>query len=180
MAKENSFLPQFTDFYTRGFQDSDFDLIYKLRTNADVQAYHPDGIFTLEKAQNYFNDLKTHYEKHKFSYMPIFSANHDFVGVCGLMFFDSQKENFKTGEIEVGYALLPQYWGKGLATHFAQNFVNWGFANLPITKIVSVCNPDNLASANVIKKIGGKFSRSVVNPRFGDSVDLYEITKINT
>ena len=172
----NLAFPQFQDFYSRAFVDSDLDLILKLRTNSQVQQHHPDGVFTHEKALAYFTELKNHYEKYGFSYLPLFEKSTDkFVGICGLMFFDSVKENFEEGEVELGYALMPQFWRKGLATLLTKGFVEWGLKNLPIEKIIVVCNPQNIASIKVVEKIGGEYVRETVNPRVGDVVALYEI-----
>lgn len=176
MPKIKAPLPQFENFYTRRYIDSDLELLHQLRTNPQVQEYHPDKIFTLQKTQEYFSTLKSHFDKYQFSYQPIFEKNsHDFLGICGLMFFDAAKENFDEGDVELGYALLPQYWKKGIATKLAQGFVNWGFENLPLKRIIAVCNPENSGSINVVKKLGGVYSKTVVNPRVGDTVDLYEI-----
>ena len=176
---QNNF-PSFLKFYTRNFVDSDFYLIHKLRNNSQVQQYHPDGIFTHEKSVKYFSELRNHYNKHRFSYLPIFEKENDeFVGICGLMFFDSTKENFVDGEVELGYALMPQYWGRALATLLAEGFVTWGFTNLPVKKIIAVCNPANLGSIKVVKKLGGEYVRDAINPRVGDVVKVYEILKTN-
>lgn len=170
--------PTFTNYYTRAFVDSDFAHIMKLRTDAQVQTYHPDGIFSETKAREYFNALRDHYNKYKFSYLPIFEKNSDrFVGICGLMFFDAAKENFETGEVQTGYAIMPEFWGKGVATEISSGFIAWGLKNLPIKRVIAVCNPINLGSIKVVKKSGGKFVAIVKNPRVGDIVEMYEIVK---
>lgn len=170
--------PEFVNYYTRNFSDNDLELVCKLRSNSQVQKHHPDGIFRRSKAEKYFWQLRHHQQKHNFSYLPIFEKSSDkFVGICGLMFFDSAAENFSEGVIEIGYAIMPEFWGKGVATLISQGFITWGFANLPITKIIAVCNSLNIGSLKVIKKLGGKYIKTTINPRVGDEVELYEICK---
>jgi len=172
--------PKFENFYIKEFTDDDLDLIYKLRSNKEVQKHHPDGVFSKIKAKNYFEGLNYHYQKHGFSYLPVFEKVSDnFVGICGLMFFDPEKENFINGEVEIGYAIMPEFWGKGIATILSEGFCKWGFKNLPINKIIAVCNPVNVGSVKVIKKIGGKYVKTVINPRVGDEVEMYEILRMN-
>jgi len=167
--------PTFQTYYTRAFQDDDVELLYQLRSNFDVQKHHPHGTFSREKTIAYFNELKNHFKQHKFSYLPIFEkSSNRFIGTCGLMFFDAAKENFHDDKVQLGYALLPEFWGKGVATILGTEFLKWGFANLPINEIIAVCNPVNLGSIKVLEKLGGKYVETVTNPRAGDVVSLYK------
>jgi RimJ/RimL family protein N-acetyltransferase len=63
--------------------------------------------------------------------------------------------------IELGYKILPHYQGLGYATELAKFFINWGFMELGLKKIIACCYPQNQASANVMKKCqmkyGGKY-----------------------
>ena len=44
-------------------------------------------------------------------------------------------------EIEIGYWLLPQYWGKGYAKEAAAAFRDYGFQALRMNKLISLINP---------------------------------------
>ena len=59
---------------------------------------------------------------------------------------------FRTGEI--AYVLHPEYWGRGLATEVAQFLLRFGFREMHLHRIFATCDPRNLASARVLKKIG--------------------------
>ena len=59
-----------------------------------------------------------------------------------------------TVEIEVGYRLLPEAWGRGLATEGAGALVRHGFHALGLFRIIGLTHPDNHASQNVLRKIG--------------------------
>ena len=57
-------------------------------------------------------------------------------------------------DIEVGYRLLPEAWGKGYATEGASTLVRYGFETLGLYRIVGVTHPENAASQRVLRKAG--------------------------
>jgi RimJ/RimL family protein N-acetyltransferase len=57
------------------------------------------------------------------------------------------------GEIEIGWHLHPDSWGRGLATEAAGALLARGFA-LGLAEIWAVADPDNLRSVRVCKKLG--------------------------
>lgn len=77
----------------------------------------------------------------------------------------------ETGEVEVGYILRKDYWGRGLGTELLKSLLNHGFSNLGLNQIVAVCNPENLASARIMEKCGMTFVSEVLND--GDRVSKY-------
>src|SRR5438132_1214121 len=60
----------------------------------------------------------------------------------------------KTVEIEVGYRLLPEAWGRGLATEGARALVRYGFDELGLDRIIGLTHPDNAVSQRVLRKAG--------------------------
>lgn len=57
-------------------------------------------------------------------------------------------------EWEVGWAVHPDDWGKGIATEAAWNLIDWGFRELQIHRIVAFCHVENNASIRVMEKLG--------------------------
>jgi ribosomal-protein-alanine N-acetyltransferase len=57
-------------------------------------------------------------------------------------------------DVEVGYRLLPEAWGRGLATEGATALVRYGFNTLELDRIIGVTHRDNLASQRVLMKSG--------------------------
>lgn len=168
--------PKLDGFYTRSYKDEDFEHIYNLRSNPDVQRFHPNGVYSKNQAKSYFNELKSHHEKHRFSYLPVFEeGTHKFVGICGLMFVDPKQENFERGEVEIGYALMPEFWGRGIATKLAGEFVKWARKTLKVRKITALVRTVNVPSIKVLTKLNFKFIKLGINPRIGDEVEFHEI-----
>jgi ribosomal-protein-alanine N-acetyltransferase len=65
------------------------------------------------------------------------------------------------GDTELGYRLLPEHWGKGLASEAATVLVAHAWRELGVAKIVSIIHPDNVASRNVARKLGMTLERTV-------------------
>ena len=57
-------------------------------------------------------------------------------------------------DIEVGYRLLPEAWGRGFATEGARALVDYGFDDLGLHRIIGVTHPGNTASQRVLMKAG--------------------------
>jgi RimJ/RimL family protein N-acetyltransferase len=58
------------------------------------------------------------------------------------------------GNLELGYWLAPQYWGRGLATEAARAMVVYGFEKLGAEALNSGYFTDNPASGRVLEKAG--------------------------
>jgi ribosomal-protein-alanine N-acetyltransferase len=97
-------------------------------------------------------------------------ADGRFVGRAGL-------HNTHVGgddEVELAYALMAEYWGKGLATEMAQEIVTLAFERLGMTDVVCFTLTTNLASQRIMEKAGFEYERDVVHA--GLPHVLYRIT----
>ncbi|HWY86280.1 MAG TPA: GNAT family N-acetyltransferase, partial [Gemmataceae bacterium] len=65
-------------------------------------------------------------------------------------------------EIELGYGLLTEFWGQGLATELAAASVRAAFDALKVPEIVSFALPTNKASRRVMEKVGFQYEKEVV------------------
>lgn len=138
----------------------DFDNLYKLQSNSKVMGFIGNGIRDKKEVQLGLEKAITHYQKHQFSLGCVFEKDSgEFIGRAGLIYFnyDDNQPN-----IELAYALLPEYWRKGYATELTQSLILWGFENLSTQKIVAVVHPDNIASQNVLSK-SGMINSGVIN-----------------
>ena len=55
---------------------------------------------------------------------------------------------------EIGFELLPAWWGRGLATEGAREAVAVAFDEAGLERVISVTRPDHLASRRVMEKCG--------------------------
>jgi RimJ/RimL family protein N-acetyltransferase len=71
-----------------------------------------------------------------------------FLGRTGLRYWP------QFDETEVGWALPPEYWGRGLATEAARAAADWGFRNLDVPYLTAMIRPDNDRSIAVAGRLG--------------------------
>jgi RimJ/RimL family protein N-acetyltransferase len=69
--------------------------------------------------------------------------------------------------VEVGWRLGNQFWGRGYATEAGAEWVRHGFDVLALDEIVSIYEPDNIASGAVMKRLGFTLERDTVDPERG-------------
>ncbi len=73
-----------------------------------------------------------------------------FAGIAPVNYF---KAAFLPG-VEIGWRLLPEFWGHGYASEAARSLLTHAFDDLAINRIVAFAASDNHASINVMKRIG--------------------------
>jgi RimJ/RimL family protein N-acetyltransferase len=71
-----------------------------------------------------------------------------FVGRGGLHYWP------QFDEVEVGWALRADAWGRGYATDAGHAWLQWGFTRLDVPYITAYIDPDNQASRNVARRLG--------------------------
>lgn len=103
------------------------------------------------QARDWIERQLERYEQNRFGHMALIEKSSGaFIGQAGLL---TQEIQGKT-EIEIGYHILPKYWGKGFATEAARAFRNFAFKNAISPSLISVIDIRNTASRNVAGKIG--------------------------
>ncbi|MBB4478193.1 RimJ/RimL family protein N-acetyltransferase [Rhizobium etli] len=70
-----------------------------------------------------------------------------FVGRAGISRFGSE-------QFELGYSLIEEAWGKGLATEAASALADWFFERRLAPAFIAFTHPENIASQRVLRKIG--------------------------
>jgi len=88
------------------------------------------------------------------------------IGVCGLL----KRENLDY--VDIGYAFLPDWRGRGYAFEAAQATVRHAIL-LGITPLAAICNPANAASIALLLKLGFRFERMVSSDPARPMVNLY-------
>lgn len=76
----------------------------------------------------------------------------ELIGDCGLT-----KQNVDGhDEVEIGYHVRRDHWGRGYATEAARACRDYGFAHLPVERLISLIRPENIPSRRVVEKNGMK------------------------
>lgn len=75
------------------------------------------------------------------------------VGMCGLIKRDALEH------VDVGFAFMPQYTGKGYAFEATEATLGYARNELGLTTILAITTQDNVQSINLLKKVGLRFER---------------------
>ena len=68
------------------------------------------------------------------------------VGLCSL--------SRERGELEIGYMLLPRYWGRGLASEAVATVLAWAAEHLDDEQVIAVTQAANTASLRLLARLG--------------------------
>ena len=79
-------------------------------------------------------------------------------------------------EIEIGWWLAVNYWGRGLATEAARAVMSAAFRRYGLRRVVAVAMPENWASRSVMRNIGMDYEREAT--RRGFEVVVYSSRKL--
>src|SRR5262249_47690056 len=77
-----------------------------------------------------------------------------YIGRCGVYPNRGEDDQVIPGEGVLAYYLARPYWGRGLATEAGRAFIEFGFRQLGLSRIVAGANVKNLASNRVLQKLG--------------------------
>jgi ribosomal-protein-alanine N-acetyltransferase len=79
----------------------------------------------------------------------------------------------EAGEIELGYSIGSEYWGRGIATEASKAMVRFGFETAGLSRVAGYAMPVNIGSWRVLEKVGFAYERD--DHLFGLDVRCYAI-----
>lgn len=129
------------------------------------------GIRTVEQAREAIaNSALTLFEEFGFGPCCISLKSDDsMIGICGLF----KRENLDHPDI--GFAILPNYCGKGYAGEAAEAVVKYAHEQLALPVLTAIVSPGNRPSIGLIEKLGLGFERMITMPGESDAVRLYSM-----
>jgi [ribosomal protein S5]-alanine N-acetyltransferase len=109
-----------------------------------------------EKIAERIQKALDHWQQHGFGSW-VFRLKKDglFIGVGGLNIHQIDGQ----AVVGLGYAVLPDYWNQGFATEMAGASLQFGIGILGLAEIASWTLPTNLASQQVMEKMGFRYER---------------------
>ena len=116
------------------------------------------GVRTVDDAEIYMlnNHLKS-YEQFGFGpYAVELKDSHTLVGLCGL----HRRPNLD--DIDIGFAFLPDYAGKGYGYEAATAVIAHARNVLGLTRITGITAPSNVNSIRLLEKLGLRFEKRIV------------------
>jgi len=89
------------------------------------------------------------------------------IGMCGLIKRDTLED------VDIGFAFLPAYWGKGYAYEAAAAVLAYGEKVLGLNRIVAITSLDNDRSAKLLEKLGLRFEKVLKLAPGSEEVKLF-------
>jgi len=136
--------------------DAEF-ILTLLNTPAWIEYIGDKNVRTLEDAVNYLENgpIKSYKENGFGLWLTSLKNNNTPIGMCGLVNRDSLKD------IDIGFALLPEYSRLGYAYEIANATINYATHILQINKVVAITDSNNIPSIKLLNKLGLQFEKTL-------------------
>jgi len=140
----------------REFTLDDLPMLIEQRSDPDVNKYL--GGTKLQNPEALAKRIRFYmscYESHGFGMCAmIWKPTGEMIGSAGLQPLDG------TDDIEVGYSLVKEFWGKGIGTEAARAWLEHGFRDHGLDRIVAIAVPENIASRRIMEKLGMHYEKT--------------------
>lgn len=80
-----------------------------------------------------------------------------------------------SGETEVGYGLIKKFWRRGIGFETAKGWLDFGFNEKNLERIVAVADPENTGSWRIMEKLGMRSEG--IKRHYGMNVVFYAVSK---
>lgn len=108
------------------------------------------------------------YERYGFGlFLVELREDHTPIGICGLLKRDA------LDDVDVGFAFVPESWSKGYAYESVVGTLAYARDTHHLKRVVAITSPDNVASINLLVKLGFYFDRMVLMPGDKDEVKVF-------
>jgi len=135
----------------REFSTRDYSALRDLDSRPEMHTYErelPDEVTTRHSLDEFlYNQQETPRTTYRFA-ITILPEDE----VRGILKFSRQWEAIR--EWEIGWAVHPEFWGRGYAGEAARQIMDWAFTQMDVHRIVAFCHADNQNSVRVMEKLG--------------------------
>ena len=157
--------------YVRQITSEDAKDLSKVLADPLVMQYSTVGVHSQEQIYDYIANCKKQYDLNGFGHWAVYnSANHEFVGVCGLNKHKVEADDI----IHINYRLAADQQGKGYAVESVFGVLDFAKNHLKLSAIHALIESANVSSVKVINRTGFKFVKS--SEFRGFNVDVYQVT----
>lgn len=156
----------------RPLTTDDAGFIWELLNDADFLAHIGDrGVRTVDDAVAYLtNGPLEMYERLGFGLWCVeLRATQTPIGICGLL-----KREW-LDDVDLGYALLPEFRGRGYALEAAMAVLTHGIDKLGLSRVAAIVSAGNAKSEALLARLGMQFRELVRAPGATKDVQLFAI-----
>jgi len=144
--------------FLREFDHADADALALIIGDRETMWYYP-APFDRKGVEDWIERNLKRYATDGFSlWALVLKDSGEMIGDCGLI----HQVVEGLDEVEIGYHLRRDHWGKGLATEAARACRDYGFQRLPVERLISLIRPENLPSRRVAERNGMTVWKEVV------------------
>lgn len=142
----------------REFSASDADALSLVLSDPEAMRFYPAPFDRGGVEEWIARNLRRYAEDGFGLWAMVLRASGEMVGDCGLTLQNIESTN----EIEIGYHVRRDLWGQGFATEATRACRDYGFARLPVNRLISLIRPLNLQSRRVAEKNGMTVWKEIV------------------
>ncbi|WP_440117807.1 GNAT family N-acetyltransferase [Paenibacillus sp. QZ-Y1] len=133
--------------------EQDLDFICKLECDASIWSFEEDVETDAEKVREKYRSHFATTDEKTYAYdFIIRRLDDEDDSPIGLMQMWSYVDHRKSWEL--GFAVLPEYAGKGYGSEAAYLLLQFAFQGLQAHKVVGMCNAQNVRSAALMQHVG--------------------------
>lgn len=160
----------------RRWEPTDLDALHNVFAKPEVWWYPFKRGWTTDETRGFLDRKLEEWDSRGWSqWAVVHVADQRLIGFLGLSPPTFLPEVMPT--VEVGWRLDPDYWGQGLAIEGGQAALDFGFTVLGLEEIVSIYEPENVASGRVMERIGMVPDRDTIHPELGVALRVYKLTR---
>ncbi len=132
---------------------ADVDLVYQLRNDPEAGRYIDREPFASrdEAVGKVQSIVEANANGSGCSWRIVEKSSATTLGTGGIWRIDREHDH-----AEIGYAILPAFWGKGYARRALAPMFDHGFASLTLHRIEAHVHPDNARSSGLLLRLGFK------------------------
>lgn len=136
----------------RQWRADDLPHFAALNQDPEVMRHFP-GLLSVEESQRLAENIQNELQSKPYGLWAVeVKAGAPFIGFVGLHAADFPASF--TPCIEIGWRLASAHWGKGFAYEAALRVLDYAFADLKLSELVSFTAVENLRSQKLMKKLG--------------------------
>lgn len=157
----------------RQYQDKDYAPFAMLNANPDVMEYFPSPL-NRDQSDSLMDKARGLIETNGWGFWATEEKSTGrLIGMVGLHNVDDDMPVYPN--IEIGWRLSKEFWGKGYATEAAIAARDFAFESLKIDSIISFTTTNNIRSQAVMKRIGmNDTGQTFAHPHIPESSPLRE------
>lgn len=155
----------------RQIREDDIESLFHLFSDQEVMKYNDDPIETMEEAARRYNMMEPEFREKRLIRWAIARKEDD--RLIGTVILSNWSKKFASADI--GYDLLPAYWGQGIMTEILQKVIAFGFDQMGLNRLEASFVPENIGSKRVLEKNGFSYEGTLkekwyMNGRYWDGV----------